>query len=316
MEQLTLGWVLLASTLFGTTATGSRRDARAISEKVMDMARYSFDDQYQDCSRMMEEKLKTVNRTEFKNKVYKDTWKNASEHWQKQWGNSNRLQVLPQEQAVAVLAYTHRGDLSNQLNTAMHKGGRSPEHYLESFPFKTLHFLLTEALHTLRDDQGRRCYNVSRGVNGTRFTAHLKETVRFGHFASASLNESIAKGFGTDTFFVVNTCYGVSIGNFSFSPEQEEVLIPPYEVFRVTNYTCDRDGNRHPSPLPDCAQHLQLRVFEGYGQAAGWVPLGDGWGQGTALGRRRRAPRAPPAMAAEERGPRATGSVRGRGASW
>nr|XP_038034604.1 erythroblast NAD(P)(+)--arginine ADP-ribosyltransferase-like isoform X3 [Anas platyrhynchos] len=242
MEQLTLGWVLLASTLFGTTATGSRRDARAISEKVMDMARYSFDDQYQDCSRMMEEKLKTVNRTEFKNKVYKDTWKNASEHWQKQWGNSNRPQVLPQEQAVAVLAYTHRGDLSNQLNTAMHKGGRSPEHYLESFPFKTLHFLLTEALHTLRDDQGRRCYNVSRGVNGTRFTAHLKETVRFGHFASASLNESIAKGFGTDTFFVVNTCYGVSIGNFSFSPEQEEVLIPPYEVFRVTNYTCDRDG--------------------------------------------------------------------------
>eukprot|EP00075_Anas_platyrhynchos_P031891 XP_027321144.1 erythroblast NAD(P)(+)--arginine ADP-ribosyltransferase-like isoform X1 [Anas platyrhynchos] len=236
MEHLGLGWVLLASTLFGTAATCSRRDVRAITEKVMDMAWDSFDDQYQGCSRMMEEKLKTVNRTEFQNKVYADTWGKAAEHWQKQWGNSNRPQVLPQEQAVAVLAYTDKEDLSKQLNEAMLEGGRSRDYYLQSFPFKTLHFLLTEAVHTLQKTQRTKCNNVYRGTKDC-FTAQINKSVRFGHFASASFNKNIAQGFGQDTLFVVNTCYGVSIRSFSFYPEQEEVLIPPYEVFKVTDVT-------------------------------------------------------------------------------
>nr|XP_038034723.1 erythroblast NAD(P)(+)--arginine ADP-ribosyltransferase-like isoform X1 [Anas platyrhynchos] len=242
MEHLGLGWVLLASTLFGTAATCSRRDVHGITEKVMDMAWDSFDDQYQDCSHMMEEKLKTVNRTEFKNKVYADTWREAAEYWQKQWGNSNRPQVLPQEQAVAVLAYTDSGDLSNQLNKATLEGGRSHKHYFQSFPFKMLHFLLTEAVHTLQKTQSPKCNSVYRGIKGIRFTAQLKETVRFGHFASTSLERKVAESFGTDTFFFVKTCYGVSIRSFSFRPYQEEVLIPPYEVFKVTNVIHHTDG--------------------------------------------------------------------------
>uniref|UniRef100_A0A8B9R7P2 NAD(P)(+)--arginine ADP-ribosyltransferase n=1 Tax=Anas platyrhynchos TaxID=8839 RepID=A0A8B9R7P2_ANAPL len=180
MEQLALGWVLLASTLFGTAATCSRRDVRGITKKVMDMAWDSFDDQYQDCSRKMEEKLETVNRTEFKNKVYKDTWKNASEHWQKQWGNSNRPQVLPQEQAVAVLAYTHRGDLSNQLNKATHKGGRSLMHYLESFPFRRA-FLRTEAVHPCIRPRAPNATRLYRGTTEPLY-GPARGDVRFGQF--------------------------------------------------------------------------------------------------------------------------------------
>nr|XP_027321159.2 erythroblast NAD(P)(+)--arginine ADP-ribosyltransferase isoform X2 [Anas platyrhynchos] len=242
MEQLALGWVLLSSTLFGTAATCSRRDVRAITEKVMDMARDSFDDQYQDCRTEMEEKLKTVNRTEFQNKTYADTWRRAAEHWQKQWGNSNRPQVLPQEQAVAVLAYTDGGHLYKQFNTLVREGGRSRERYLQHFPFKTLHFLLTEAVHTLQKTQSPKCNSVYRGIKGIRFTAQLNQTVRFGQFASASFNKNIAQDFGQDTLFFVNTCYGVSIRSFSFYPEQEEVLIPPYEVFKVTNVIHHTDG--------------------------------------------------------------------------
>ncbi|XP_068534497.1 uncharacterized protein [Anas acuta] len=242
MEQLTLGWVLLASTLFGTAATGSRRDVRGITEEVMDMAWDSFDDQYQNCSRMMEEKLKTVNRTEFQNKTYADTWRRAAERWQNQWGNSNP-QVLPQEQAVAVLAYTHRADLYKQFNTLVREGGRSREHYLESFPFKTLHFLLTEAVHALQKTQSPKCNSVYRGIKDIRFTAQLQQTVRFGQFTSTSRQKMVAESFGQDTFFIVYTCYGVPIKHFSFFPTEDEVLIPPYEVFRVTKFTRDRRGN-------------------------------------------------------------------------
>uniref|UniRef100_A0A8B9DTM3 NAD(P)(+)--arginine ADP-ribosyltransferase n=1 Tax=Anser cygnoides TaxID=8845 RepID=A0A8B9DTM3_ANSCY len=224
MEHLALGWVLLASSLFGTSATGSKRDLDAIKEVAMDMVLSSFDDQYQGCSRMMEKELEELNRTEFASPAYTEGWRGA-------------------EQAVAVLAYTAEGDLYRQFNAAVREGGRSREHYLQSFPFKTLHFLLTKALHTLRDAQGQNCHRVYRGVKGTRFTAQLHQTVRFGQFTSASLQKKVAQSFGQDTFFFLDTCYSVPIQNFSFYPGEDEVLIPPFEVFKVTNFTRDRDGN-------------------------------------------------------------------------
>uniref|UniRef100_A0A8B9TIY3 NAD(P)(+)--arginine ADP-ribosyltransferase n=1 Tax=Anas platyrhynchos TaxID=8839 RepID=A0A8B9TIY3_ANAPL len=272
MEHLGLGWVLLASTLFGTAATGSRRDVRAITEKVMDMARDSFDDQYQDCSRMMEEKLKMVNRTEFQNKVYADTWREAAEYWQNQWGNSNRPQVLSQEQAVAVLAYTDGGHLYKQFNTLVREGGRSREHYLQHFPFKTLHFLLTEAVHTLQKTKSHKCNSVYRGIKGIRFTAQLNQTVRFGQFASASFNKNIAQEFGQDTLFLVNTCYGVSIRSFSFSPDQEEVLIPPYEVFKVTKVIHYTDTTHIHLQSQSMYSKYNCALLKGKGRQQGGCP--------------------------------------------
>ncbi|NXJ72528.1 NARE ribosyltransferase, partial [Rostratula benghalensis] len=78
----------------------------------------------------------------------------------------------------------------------------------------------TQAVSILRDSQRRRCYTVYRGVRGTRFTAWLKDLVRFGQFASSSLKEDTAQWFGSDTFFSVYTCYGVPIQKYSnFSDE-------------------------------------------------------------------------------------------------
>nr|XP_038034743.1 erythroblast NAD(P)(+)--arginine ADP-ribosyltransferase-like isoform X2 [Anas platyrhynchos]XP_038034744.1 erythroblast NAD(P)(+)--arginine ADP-ribosyltransferase-like isoform X2 [Anas platyrhynchos] len=235
MEHLGLGWVLLAGTLAGTLATRStcKQEPGCIREEAMDMAQNSFDDRYQDCRCEMKEELKKVNRTEFKNRLYADTWKEANETWQ----NSTDLQVLRWEYAVAVLAYTADTGLHCEFNEAVCEGGRSRRYYLQSFHFKTLHFLLTEALHTLRKAQGHRCYHVYRGVRGIRFTAQLHQTVRFGRFASTSLQKNATERFGQDTLFFVYTCYGVPIWNFSFFPEEKEVLIPPYEVFKVTDVT-------------------------------------------------------------------------------
>ncbi|XP_068535650.1 NAD(P)(+)--arginine ADP-ribosyltransferase 2-like [Anas acuta] len=237
MEHLGLGWVLLAGTLAGTLAASSTReqDLGPIKKLAMGMAQNSFDDQYRGCRYKMEVALKKLYHVEFKNHIYADTWRRADERWRKQWGNSNHPQVLRREYAVAVLAYTANTGLYSQFNTAVREGGRSRGYYLQSFHFKTLHFLLTEALHTLRNAQGHRCYNVYRGVKGIRFTAHRHQTVRFGQYASASLQKNAAQKFGQDTFFIVYTCYGVPIKHFSFFPTEDEVLIPPYEVFKVTN---------------------------------------------------------------------------------
>ncbi|KAM9263422.1 GPI-linked NAD(P)(+)--arginine ADP-ribosyltransferase 1 [Cariama cristata] len=241
MEHLALGLVLLATTL----APGSplrRRDLDPIKEVALDMAPTSFDDRYQGCSRMMEGELQELNRTEFaNNSVYAEAWTLADAEWRSRRGRVPQPLPLRPEQAVALLAYTVEGPLYRAFNTAVREAGRSRREYLGAFHFKALHFLLTEALRALRDAQPRRCHCVYRGVQGIRFTARLHQSIRFGHFTSASLWNKSALPFGRDTFFLVETCYGVPIRDFSFYPEEEEVLIPPFERFEVTNITRDRD---------------------------------------------------------------------------
>ncbi|XP_029898153.1 GPI-linked NAD(P)(+)--arginine ADP-ribosyltransferase 1 [Aquila chrysaetos chrysaetos] len=240
MEHLTLGLVLLAGTLAAGTPP-RRRDLNAVKEVALDMAPTSFDDQYQGCSRMMEELLEELNRTEFaNNSVYANTWTLAAAEWRSRQGRVPRLPALRPEQAVALLAYTLPESLYEAFNNAVRKAGRSREEYLGAFHFKVLHFLMSEALRTLRDAQPRRCHHVYRGVRDIRFTAQHHQRVRFGHFTSTSLRNESTQPFGQDTFFSVDTCYGASIRNFSFFPTEEEVLIPPFEIFEVTNVTRDK----------------------------------------------------------------------------
>lgn len=203
----------------------------------MDMAPHSFDDQYQGCIDLMEAELEELNRTEFANEIFAEGWRSATEKWQRRWGRVSSPMVLRQDQAIAVLAYTMEGELYRVFNNATLTAGRSRQHYLSSYPFKTLHFLLSRALHTLRESQTQPCHNVFRGVRGTRFTAQQGTVVRFGQFTSSSLRKKVAESFGQDTFFSVETCYGVPIKEFSTFPGEDEVLIPPFEQFRVTNST-------------------------------------------------------------------------------
>ncbi|XP_065586392.1 erythroblast NAD(P)(+)--arginine ADP-ribosyltransferase-like [Cyrtonyx montezumae] len=239
MGHVALGWVLLLSTLTGVSAASSKRDLGPVKELAMDMAYNTFDDQYRGCSRMMEAELEELNRTEFANAVYADGWRNAAMEWRNRWGRAARPPALGRDQATAMLAYTTEGNLYHEFNAATRGDGVSRQHYLRSFPFKTLHFLLSRALLTLRESQPQRCFHVYRGVKGTRFTAQRGSTVRFGHFTSSSLRKKVAESFGQDTFFSVETCYGVPIKEFSTFPGEDEVLIPPFEHFKVTNVTYD-----------------------------------------------------------------------------
>ncbi|NXF41170.1 NARE ribosyltransferase, partial [Nyctibius bracteatus] len=241
MEHLVLGLVLLAGTL-ATSNPQHQRDLDAVKEVALDMAPTSFDDQYRGCSRVMEQELEELNRTEFtNNSVYAQAWTLAAAEWRSRRGRVPQLPALQPEQAVALLAYTLHGPLHGAFNAAVREAGRSRGHYLGSFSFKALHFLLSEALRALRDARPR-CHRVYRGVRGIRFTARHGQAVRFGHFTSASLRNESTLPFGRDTFFSLETCYGVPIRDFSFYPEEDEVLIPPFESFEVTHVARDGDG--------------------------------------------------------------------------
>ncbi|NXM71889.1 NRT2 ribosyltransferase, partial [Serilophus lunatus] len=209
----------------------------ALPEVPLDMSPDSFDDRYRGCARAMAEALPALNCSEWAlGGHYPAGWALAAAEWRVR-SPPRSPPTLPPAQAIALLAYTAPLPLHRDFNEASRAAGRSHRWYRERFPFKVLHFLLTQALGTLRAARGPRCLRVSRGVRGVRFVTRPGQTVRFGHFASASRRNESARAFGTDSVFAVETCEGAAISDFSFFPDEDEVLIPPFETFEVTAVT-------------------------------------------------------------------------------
>ncbi|NXX28893.1 NARE ribosyltransferase, partial [Nicator chloris] len=206
----------------------------AIDVVPLDMARDSFDDQYRGCRPTRTVALPTLKYLDsLKNPHFARCWDQAEVEWLKR---GSPLSPLSRDQAIAIMTYS-RNDLYKDFNAAVRKAGRSRQHYQDNFHYKALHFLLTDALQTLRRAQNVRCRRVFRGVYGVWYKARRGDTVRFGQFTSTSLSKHIAQGFGTDTIFEVTTCHGADIRRFSTYPKEKEVLIPPYETFVVTQVT-------------------------------------------------------------------------------
>ncbi|NXR79068.1 NARE ribosyltransferase, partial [Pycnonotus jocosus] len=209
-----------------------------IEVKHLDMAKNSFDDQYLKCSDKMSEKFPELQRSDFlKNEKFKENWTKATAEWQKRGSVSS---PLTRDQAIALMAYTMKDmKLYKVFNAAVREAGSSSQKYWNEFQFKSLHFLLTQALQKLR--RPNECQEVFRGVSRNQYKVNKGEKVRFGQFASTSLSKAVAQGFGKDTVFKVHTCHGVDIQKFSMYPEEEEVLIPPFETFEVINVS--KEGN-------------------------------------------------------------------------
>ncbi|NWI55316.1 NRT2 ribosyltransferase, partial [Calyptomena viridis] len=267
---------LLLVLLAGTLATGTplrRTDfGSAIREIELNMALNSFDDQYRGCRTKMVKRLPKLNRTEFvTDSDYAETWVKARDKWYSRASTGSQLRP---EQAIALIAYSMEEGLYREFNKAVRGAGSSRREYLRNFPFKVLHFLLTEALDDLRKAKSHpRCLDVYRGIDGIRFITQPGQTIRFGQFASTSLLKNVSEYYGTDTLFEVNTCHGANIRNFSNYPEEEEVLIPPFETFKVTSVTSQGDKKQ-----------IQLRSHSVYSKFnCAWL-RGDIPGVGTGTG--------------------------------
>ncbi|XP_056341751.1 erythroblast NAD(P)(+)--arginine ADP-ribosyltransferase-like isoform X2 [Oenanthe melanoleuca] len=222
MALLALTLALLAMTVATT----------AITVIPLDMAWNSFDDQYQGCGPEMKAALPALNHSEFQeNPLFAKVWPEAVEEWQRR--GSPLSPLSSSAQAIAIMAYTMIY-LHKEFNNAVRVAGRSPQEYRDNFHFKTLHFLLTDALATLRAAQRKQeCLCVYRVVDKYLFQAKVGDIIRFSQFAPSSLCENVIQDFGKTTVFKVQTCYGANIRKFSRYPREEEVLIPPFEKFTI-----------------------------------------------------------------------------------
>lgn len=179
--------------------------------------------------------------------LLRESWEAAQEAWKQKQRGLSLPPGFRSQHAIAVMVYTNSSNtLYSELNQAVRTGGSSREFYMRHFPFKALHFYLTQALQLLQGSKG--CSRapgevVFRGIGTLRFEpTRLGDSVRLGQFASSSLDEAVARRFGNATFFSLRTCFGAPIQALSVFPEEREVLIPPHEVFLVTRFS--QDGAR------------------------------------------------------------------------
>ncbi|GCC35261.1 NAD(P)(+)--arginine ADP-ribosyltransferase 1-like [Chiloscyllium punctatum] len=140
---------------------------------------------------------------------------------------------LRREHLMAINAYTQESRLYEEFNEATRKYGASDAIYQTNFHFKGFHYLLSIALAKFQQKQ-RITF---RGVRIV-FNATKGEEVRLGQFSSTSLMRSIAISFmnsrsDANTLFEIRTRLGVLIREFSDMEHEEEVMIPPTEVFEV-----------------------------------------------------------------------------------
>uniref|UniRef100_A0A3Q3BF22 NAD(P)(+)--arginine ADP-ribosyltransferase n=1 Tax=Kryptolebias marmoratus TaxID=37003 RepID=A0A3Q3BF22_KRYMA len=142
--------------------------------------------------------------------------------------NKDFYNQLSLDHFKAVCAYT-AGSYAD-LNRAVRKGKDS---YKTAFHFHALHFLLSDAIRLLKVNQ-RSCYTTFRRSK-LLFIGNPGQTMRFGSFASSSLNKEL-RHFGQKTCFEIHTCFGAYLKSYSeFDSDEDEVLIPPYEMFNIVS---------------------------------------------------------------------------------
>ncbi|XP_044198743.1 NAD(P)(+)--arginine ADP-ribosyltransferase 2-like [Thunnus albacares] len=215
---------------------------KAPSSIPLNMVPDAVDDMYYGCTEKMERRVqKEYFRKEFVG-TFKIAWENAEKC-------SNKYsQDLTKNQRQAICVYTSN-DIYAEFNNAV-RTGRSI--YGSFFRFHSLHFWLTTAMQKL--NKKYRCYDTYRRTRAA-YTGKVNDIIRFGTFASSSFRTDL-KQFGSKTCFQIMTCFGAYVKHYSNYPNEEEVLIPPYETFKITNIITGR--GKFPA-LSDCEKVFTLK---------------------------------------------------------
>ncbi|TSZ26367.1 GPI-linked NAD(P)(+)--arginine ADP-ribosyltransferase 1 [Bagarius yarrelli] len=180
----------------------------------LDMALNSVDDQYKDC---VSETNETIYRTILKNELNKN--KKFADVWER-YSKDDDLTKL-------IKAYTIV-DFHAELNNAVRTNRKT---YTKKFNFKVAHFFLTLAIQKY---QVKDCVEVLRRSKNMFKKNVLGKEMRFGLFASSSRRPDLVQ-FGNISCFKIQTCLGADISEVSLYSGEKEVLIPPYEKFKIIN---------------------------------------------------------------------------------
>ncbi|XP_059184698.1 ecto-ADP-ribosyltransferase 5-like [Centropristis striata] len=223
---MTMLLVLAALLLINGVSAGNTHYG-ANSYLPLDMAPNSVDDMYWQCKPQMScVAAQYLQRERNQNIKFRRVWDRSMALYNGKW--NHQKPNLVREQVVAIYTYTSdEGKLYRDFNNAVRSQGLQ---YKTWFGFHALHFYLTSAIQAL----SRKCVHSYRRANLYFRQDVVNKNIRFGTFASSSRGSYSQAGvFGDKSCFEIYTCMGAEISMYSKYQNEREVLIPPYEVFRV-----------------------------------------------------------------------------------
>ncbi|KAL6479553.1 hypothetical protein MHYP_G00129860 [Metynnis hypsauchen] len=239
--------ILAVHTAPAAPEQNNRVKRQITTEKKIFMTNYpnSTDDEFDGCKDQMYNRVTTqlLKKELTSNAKFRLAWKAAKSSLY--LGNTWDFTLTREDlRRIALRAYTEN-TIYRELNNKMHEGRRT---YMNKFGLISLHFLITDGIQT-RNAQ-HECRTTYRRTSAAIIIK--KDFVRFGSFASSSLKATLGN-FGSETCFIINTCFGADISDISAYPDEAEVLIPPYEKFKSKPVTVK------PPELSDCNRVYRLR---------------------------------------------------------
>ncbi|XP_067437855.1 ecto-ADP-ribosyltransferase 4-like [Thunnus thynnus] len=214
----------------------------------LDEAPESVDADYRDCPNDME--------TQVENKYFENENEKGGD-FERYWSHRTITEclnkgnnVLTKNQRQAICLYTSKyiaKEFNKAVRTSKNIYGTS------SFKFHCLHYWLTTAIQKLNEIQKTEDCPITYRRSKDIFTGKEKDIIRFGEFASSSTRQDLTK-YGSETCFKITTCSGASVEDYSIYPDEKEVIIPPYETFKITS----TDGKRQ-GALSDCKKLYVLK---------------------------------------------------------
>ncbi|XP_053275054.1 T-cell ecto-ADP-ribosyltransferase 1 [Pleuronectes platessa] len=205
----------------------------------LNLVEESVDDMYFGCNEQMMTMVKKKYDDEKNvNKIFENAWNKAEKCAEERMAHLED-KGLTKHHLRAICVYTY-DSIYSVFNKAVLT---ERNNYGSSFQFHYLHFMLTSAVQILNNNN--QCHTTYRR-NSVIFTGQVNQRIRFGSFASSSYHKTL-EWFGTETCFKIKTCSGAFLKDYTYykSEDELEVLIPPYEVFNITEIVKGNDKIRN-----------------------------------------------------------------------
>lgn len=224
-----------------------------VTAKLLDKAPDAVDDRYNECHK--EALKKFIDSGLLRQELnHSESFKNA---WNKYTQCSMPIPGGEKEHAVALATYANEEHVINSFNNTVGTMIVNASTYENSFPFKSLYFLLMDALTLLNSMDCKTLYFVTE----KEYNAQPGSHVRFGTFSVvypslSSLDSDVA----SMTVFNITTCFFAELGGNKCVKDKEEALLSPAEEFTVEGVHRKKyDGDEYTEIV---LKHLKVHSFQ------------------------------------------------------
>ncbi|XP_051801912.1 ecto-ADP-ribosyltransferase 4-like [Acanthochromis polyacanthus] len=169
-------------------------------------------------------------------KVVTQKWESCSTNFSQTWSEAQRHVQEPAHKYIekhhltALYMYTSLLQPVNHASSAKQK---------KAFGSCSLYLLLSEAIQILKHSQVT-CLNTYYRTETLEH--HLNISNKQVHFNTFILGSDQKNFTGIASCFQVYSCFGANVTHYSALKQNNQVLIPPYEVFKVTDIQTETKG--------------------------------------------------------------------------